>query len=150
MRWCRDWAAAACPLVQPLSLCLVRLSAKSSIPRESLVSLILCQAQANTSSFTIFPGISPTANSRSQQSPACGRTRAPTSLKTKSSSSFYTCMRNDEGKWIISRSLDIMYCCQCRVWIYGEDPEPQCQSCSKANKCQWGPNVKQLLLCNTS
>lgn len=103
MRWCRDWAAAVCPLVQPLSF--VRLSTKSSIPGESLVSLIFCQAQANTSS---FPGTSPTSKSQSQKF-ACWRLGAPTSLKTKSSSSFYTYVRNDEDKCIISRSLDIIF-----------------------------------------
>lgn len=145
MRWYTDWAAAACPLVQPLSLCFVRLSTKSSIPRESLVSLILCQAQANTSSFTIFPGTSPTPNSQSQQSPACWRTRAPTYLKTKSSSTTPS-TRIWEMMKINESSPGVLILCTAAsvVWIYDEDPEPESQS--KANNSQWGPNVKAAVI----
>ncbi len=34
--------------------------------------------------------------------------------------------------------------------IYDEDPESRSQSSSETVNCQWGPNVKQLLLRNTS
>lgn len=77
---------------------------KIQYPGESLVSLIFCQAQANTSS---FPGTSPTSKSQSQMF-ACWRLGDPTSLKTKSSSSVYTYMRNDEDKLIISRRLEMI------------------------------------------